>query len=126
MKVVYTEKAPKPVGPYSQAIVAGNFVFISGQIAINPETGKLEGETAAEQTERVLKNIEQILKACGLTLNHVVKTTIYTTDLSKFGEINSVYGKFFREHKPARVTVGVKELPLGALVEIEAIAVKEI
>jgi 2-iminobutanoate/2-iminopropanoate deaminase len=126
MKVIYTEKAPKPVGPYSQAVEVGNFVFISGQIAINPETGKLEGKTAAEQTERILKNIEQILKACGLTLNHVVKTTIYTTDLSKFGEINTVYGKFFKEHKPARVTVGVNELPLGALVEIEAIAVKEI
>ena len=126
MRFIHTDKAPKPVGPYSQAVEVGNFIFISGQIAINPETGKLEGETFAEQTERVLKNIEAILKGCGLNLNHVVKTTIYTVDLSKFSEINETYERFFGEHKPARVTVGVKELPLGALVEIEAIAVREI
>jgi len=81
MRFIHTDKAPKPVGPYSQAVEVGNFIFISGQIAINPETGKLEGETFAEQTERVLKNIEAILKGCGLNLNHVVKTTIYTVDL---------------------------------------------
>jgi len=126
MRFIHTDKAPKPVGPYSQAVEVGNFIFISGQIAINPETGKLEGETFAEQTERVLKNIEAILKGCGLNLNHVVKTTIYTVDLSKFSEINKTYERFFGKHKPARVTVGVKELPLGALVEIEAIAVREI
>ena len=125
MEFVKTDKAPQAVGPYSQAVKVGNFLFISGQIAINPETGKLEGETVAEQTERVLKNIEAILREAGFSLKDVVKTTVYLKNICDFAEMNEVYAKFFGEHRPARATVEVSNLPLGALVEIEAIAVKE-
>ena len=125
MEFVKTDKAPQAVGPYSQAVKVGNFLFISGQIAINPETGKLEGETVAEQTERVLKNIEAILREAGFSLKDVVKTTVYLKNMCDFAEMNEVYAKFFGEHRPARATVEVSNLPLGALVEIEAIAVKE-
>ncbi len=124
MEFVKTDKAPQAVGPYSQAVKVGNFLFISGQIAINPETGKLEGETVAEQTERVLKNIEAILREAGFSLKDVVKTTVYLKNICDFAEMNEVYAKFFGEHRPARATVEVSNLPLGALVEIEAIAVK--
>ena len=125
MEFIKTDKAPQAVGPYSQAVKVGNFLFISGQIAINPETGKLEGETVAQQTERVLKNIEAILREAGFSLKDVVKTTVYLKKICDFAEMNEVYAKFFGEHKPARATVEVSNLPLGALVEIEAIAVKE-
>jgi len=125
MEFIKTDKAPQAVGPYSQAVRVGNFLFISGQIAINPETGKLEGETVAEQTERVLKNIEAILREAGFSLKDVVKTTVYLKNMCDFAEMNEVYAKFFGEHRPARATVEVSNLPLGALVEIEAIAVKE-
>ena len=125
MEFIKTDKAPRAVGPYSQAVKVGNFLFISGQIAINPETGKLEGETVAEQTERVLKNIEAILREAGFSLKDVVKTTVYLKNMCDFAEMNGVYAKFFEEHRPARATVEVSKLPLGALVEIEAIAVKE-
>ncbi len=125
MRFVQTDKAPKPVGAYSQAVVVGNLVFISGQIAINPQTGKLEGKTAKEQTQRVLNNIKAILSEIGLTEKNIVKTTVYLTDLSNFKEVNEIYGEFFKDHKPARETVEVKALPLGALVEISAIAVIE-
>jgi len=125
MEFIKTDKAPQAVGPYSQAVKVGNFLFISGQIAINPETGKLEGETVAEQSERVLKNIEAILREAGFSLKDVVKTTVYLKNMCDFAEMNEVYAKFFGEHRPARATVEVSNLPLGALVEIEAIAVKE-
>ena len=125
MEFIKTDKAPQAVGPYSQAVKVGNFLFISGQIAINPETGKLEGETVAEQTERVLKNIEAILREAGFSLKDVVKTTVYLKNMCDFAEMNGVYAKFFGEHRPARATVEASNLPLGALVEIEAIAVKE-
>jgi len=125
MEFIKTDKAPQAVGPYSQAVKVGNFLFISGQIAINPETGKLEGETVAEQTERVLKNIEAILREAGFSLKDVVKTTVYLKNICDFAQMNGVYAKFFGEHRPARATVEVSKLPLGALVEIEAIAVKE-
>ncbi len=124
MEFVKTDKAPQAVGPYSQAVKVGNFLFISGQIAINPETGKLEGETVAKQTERVLKNIEAILREAGFSLKDVVKTTVYLKNMCDFAEMNGVYAKFFGEHRPARATAEVSNLPLGALVEIEAIAVK--
>jgi len=125
MEFIKTDKAPRAVGPYSQAVKVGNFLFISGQIAINPETGKLEDEMVAEQTERVLKNIEAILREAGFSLKDVVKTTVYLKNMCDFAEMNEVYAKFFGEHRPARATVEVSNLPLGALVEIEAIAVKE-
>ena len=126
MEFVKTSKAPKAVGPYSQAVKVGNWLFISGQIAINPETGKLEGKNVAEQTERILKNIEAILHEVGFSKNNVVKTTVYLKNIEDFAEMNGIYAKFFEEHKPARATVEVSNLPLGALVEIEAIAVKGI
>ena len=125
MEFVKTSKAPKAVGPYSQAVKVGNWLFISGQIAINPEMGKLEGKTVAEQTERVLKNIVEILREAGFSLKNVVKTTVYLKNIEDFAEMNGVYAKFFGKHRPARATVEVSNLPLGALVEIEAIAVKE-
>ena len=125
MHFVQTDKAPKPVGAYSQAVVVGNLVFISGQIAINPQTGKLEGKTAKEQTQRVLNNIKAILSEIGLTEKNIVKTAVYLTDLSNFKEVNEVYGDFFKGLKPARETVEVSNVPLGALVEISAIAVIE-
>jgi len=124
VEYIKSDKAPKAVGPYSQAVKVGSFLFISGQIAINPETGKLEGKTVAEQTARVLKNIEAILREAGFSKNNVVKTTVYLKDIDDFAEMNRVYSEFFGEHKPARATVEVSNLPLGALVEIEAVAYK--
>ncbi|NPB04904.1 MAG: RidA family protein [Aquificae bacterium] len=124
MEFVKTDRAPAAVGPYSQAVKVGNWLFVSGQIALNPETGKLEGETAAEQTERILKNLKAILEAAGFDLKEVVKVTIYTTDLEEFPKINEVYARFFGDHRPARATVGVCNLPLGAKVELEAVAFK--
>ena len=115
MEFIKTDKAPQAVGSYSQAVKVGNFLFISGQIAINPETGN----------ERVLKNIEAILREAGFSLKDVVKTTVYLKNMCDFAEMNGVYAKFFGEHRPARATVEVSNLPLGALVEMEAIAVKE-
>jgi len=125
VRFINSDKAPKAVGPYSQAVRVGNFLFISGQIAINPETGKLEGETVAEQTLRVLKNIEAILREAGFSRENVVKTTVYLKNICDFKEMNRVYAEFFGDHRPSRATVEVSNLPLGALVEIEAIAVKE-
>ena len=125
MEFVKTDKAPKAVGPYSQAVKVGNTLFVSGQIALDPQTGKLVSDDIKEQTLRVLKNVEAILKAAGFEKTDVVKVTIYTTELEKFSEINQTYEEFFEGHKPARATVGVAALPLGAKVEIEVIAVKE-
>lgn len=122
MKIVYTEKAPKPVGPYSQAIQSVDYLFCSGQIALNPETGDLMGKTAAEQAEFLLQNLNAVLKAAGLNAKHVVKTTIFLLRMSDFQAVNQVYEKFFENHKPARSTVAVSELPKGAQVEIECIA----
>lgn len=121
-KVIKTDKAPAAIGPYEQGIQAGDFLFTSGQIALEPGTGQfLQGEIEME-TERVLKNIEAILHAAGMTLSNVVKTTIYMTDLGCFTRMNQVYEKFFSENKPARATVQVAALPKGAKIEIDAIA----
>ena len=115
--------APAPVGPYSQAIKAGNYLFLSGQIGIDPSSGKLK-ETLEDQTLQCLRNIEAILRSAGLGKENLVKLTIYMTDISKFKDVNALYEEFFKEvdPKPARVTVGVKELPLNAQIEIEALA----
>ncbi len=124
-KELKTTGAPAPVGPYSQAIDTGNLIFISGQIGIDPSMGSLvEGLEA--QTKRALLNILSILESAGLGKENLVKITIYTTDISKFGTINTLYEDFFKdiEPKPARAVVGVKELPLNALIEIEAIALR--
>lgn len=123
-KTVNTPLAPQAIGPYSQGIETNDFVFFSGQIAINPQTGKLDGDDFASQTQRVLKNIEALLSAQGMTAANVVKTTVFITDMSKFSEVNAEYAKFFSSAPPARSCVAVSALPLSALVEIEIIAAK--
>lgn len=123
MKVIHTEHAPAALGPYSQAIEAGDFLYLSGQIGIDPATGKLAGETAAEQAERIAENIEAILEAAGLSMKNVIKTTCFLADIGDFASFNEVYAKHFIS-KPARSCVAVKDLPAGALCEIEAIAAK--
>ncbi|HEX5131771.1 MAG TPA: RidA family protein [Candidatus Krumholzibacteria bacterium] len=121
---LHSVHAPQPIGPYSQAMRAGDFVFISGQLGIDPEVGKITGKTAAEQAEQVLKNIRAILTAAGLTSDHVVKTTIFLTDMNDFGAVNEVYGDFFHDQPPARSTVAVAGLPMNARVEIDVIAMR--
>jgi 2-iminobutanoate/2-iminopropanoate deaminase len=120
--IIKTDKAPSAIGPYEQGILVGDFLFTSGQIALEPGTGQfLQGEIEME-TERVLKNIEAILQAAGMTMNNVVKTTVYMTDLGQFTRMNQVYEKFFSASKPARATVQVAGLPKGAKVEIDVVA----
>lgn len=121
---LHSVHAPQPIGPYSQAMRAGDFVFISGQIGIDPATGKIAGETAAEQAQQVLKNIRAILTAAGLNASHVVKSTIFLADMADFVKVNEVYGEFFRDDPPARSTVAVAGLPMNARVEIEVIAMR--
>jgi reactive intermediate/imine deaminase len=121
---LHSVHAPNPIGPYSQAIRAGDFVFISGQIGIDPEVGKIAGTTAAEQAAQALKNIRAILTAGGLSADLVVRTTIYLASMDDFSAVNEVYGKFFDGTPPARSTVEVSRLPMDALVEIDAIAMR--
>lgn len=121
-EIIFTEKAPKPVGPYSQAVKAGGFLFIAGQIPINPETGALvEGDIRA-QTRQVLENVKAIVEAAGGSLNDVVKVTVYLRDMGDFGAMNEVYSEYFSDSKPARAAVEVSNLPKGAAIEVEAIA----
>ena len=122
-KAMATTKAPGAIGPYSQAIEANGMVFISGQLPINPETG-LMPETVSEQTEQSMKNLQAILETAGCTFDNVVKSTCYLADMSYFGEMNTVYAKYFTGDCPARAAFAVKELPKKALVEIEMIAAK--
>lgn len=124
MQVIHTKNAPKALGPYSQAIVAGAMLFCSGQIGINPETGELVNSSIEAETEQVMANIENILHEARFGRMHVVKSTIYTTDLAYFDTINEIYGKNFIYDKPARSCVQVAALPKGARVEIEVIAYK--
>jgi len=123
-KVVNTENAPKAVGPYSQAILSGNMLFVSGQIPIDPATGKFVEGGVTEQTEQVLKNMGAILEEAGFDFTNVVKCTCLLADMQYFAEMNTVYSKFFTENPPARAAFAAKGLPLGALVEIECIAIK--
>jgi 2-iminobutanoate/2-iminopropanoate deaminase len=123
-KVVTTDAAPKAIGPYSQGVDTGSLVFVSGQIPLDPATGQLLAGTIAEQTERVLKNIEGVLKASGLGMNNVVRTTVYLVDLGDFAAMNEVYARHFPKDPPARSTVQVAALPKGARVEVDAIAVR--
>ena len=123
IKQIATSKAPAALGPYSQGISTGNLVFISGQLAIDPATGKLLEASIGEQTNLIMRNIEAVAQEAGTSLNNIVKTTIFLTDLSNFQEVNAAYGSFFTEAPPARATVQVAALPLGASVEIEAVAV---
>ncbi len=121
-KIISTQNAPAAVGPYSQGVVAGNLVFTAGQIPIDPKTGKMiEGDIQA-QTEQVLRNIQAVLEAAGSSLANVVKCTVFLADISEFGAMNEVYGRFFTNNPPARSAFQVAALPLGARIEIEAIA----
>ena len=124
MKAIHTDKAPAAIGPYSQAIEVNGFVFASGQIPIDPATGVFVEGGIQEQTRQALTNAQQILQTAGTDLNHVIKTTVFLSDLANFGPMNEVYAQFFTEPFPARSAVAVKDLPKGALVEIEVIAVK--
>ena len=121
MKKLSTDKAPAAIGPYSQAVITGNLLFSSGQIALDPETGVVVGETIEEQTEQVMKNLGAILEEAGLTYSNVVKTVCFLDDMNDFGAFNEVYGKYFTD-KPARSCVAVETLPKGVLCEVEVIA----
>jgi 2-iminobutanoate/2-iminopropanoate deaminase len=121
-EAVATERAPQAIGPYSQAVWAGDFLFLSGQIPLDPVTGSLKGDTISEQTEQVMENIAGVLEAAGLHFGNVVKSTIYLVDLADFATVNEIYGKRFPAAPPARSTVEVKGLPRWALVEIEMVA----
>lgn len=121
-KTVNTDKAPKALGPYSQAVITGNLVFCSGQIPLNPETGELNQETIEAATEQCILNLRAVLEEAGSSLEKTVKATIFVTDLANFKRVNEVYAKFFDASKPARACVEVSALPAGAIIEMDAIA----
>ena len=123
-KAIATPNAPAAIGPYSQAVQAGNMLFVSGQIPVDPATGAFAGDDIVTQTKQSLTNVKNILEAAGYTLNDVVKTTVLLADIADFAAMNAVYAEYFNENKPARACFAVKDLPRGALVEIEAIANK--
>ncbi|MGE0616927.1 MAG: RidA family protein [Bacteriovoracia bacterium] len=118
---IFTREAPEPIGPYSQAIKAGGFLFCSGQIPLNPKTNRIEVTDVAAQAKVVMENLGAVLKAAGADYTHIVKTTIFLQDMADFPKVNEVYGKYFDEIPPARSTVQVAKLPKDALVEVEAI-----
>jgi 2-iminobutanoate/2-iminopropanoate deaminase len=120
--VILSAAAPQPVSAYSQAIQSGSLLFLAGQIPLDPQTGKLVSGTIAEETERVIENLRAVLSAAGATLDNVVKTTVYLTNMSDFAAFNQVYARHFTKDPPARTTVAVAALPLGVRVEVEAIA----
>ena len=122
-KIIITPDAPAPIGPYNQAVQAGNMLFISGQVAINPKTGNIESTDIFEETHLVMHNLRAVLHAAGMDFNHVVKTTIFLTDMALFASVNEVYGKYFNGDFPARETVAVRGLPKNLNVEISMIAV---
>ncbi|HKP81575.1 MAG TPA: RidA family protein [Pyrinomonadaceae bacterium] len=119
---IQTENAPAAIGPYSQAIKAGGFVFVSGQVGFDPQTGQFVAGGIAEQTEQVLKNLSAVLEAAGSSLDQVVKTTVFLADMKEFAEMNEVYARYFSEPPPARATVAAAGLPRDARVEIEVVA----
>ena len=121
-KVIYTEEAPKPIGPYSQAIKVGSWLFISGQIPIDPRTGEIVKGSFEDKVKKVLKNIEAIVRAAGGSLRDIVKVTVYLRDIKLFSRFNEVYKEFFKEEPPARVVIEVSALPKDADLEVEAIA----
>jgi len=124
-KIIFTEKAPAPIGPYNQAVLSGNTLYASGQIAINPESGELVTDNINDETTQVMKNIAAILEAAGMTFENVVKSTIFIMDMNNFGAINTIYGSYFNEKTaPARETVQVACLPKNVNVEISIIAVQ--
>ncbi|HHW71930.1 MAG TPA: RidA family protein [Firmicutes bacterium] len=123
--IVHTEKAPAAIGPYSQAVKAGNFLFISGQLGVDMSSGEIPYDCTASQTRNALNNLESIAQAAGTSLKNAVKVTVYLTDMGDFAKMNEVYAGFFPENPPARVCVAVKELPKGVSVEIDAICLCE-
>lgn len=124
-KIVYSAQAPEPIGPYSQGVQAGNLLFISGQIAIRQSSGKLITGTIEEETNQVMQNLAEVLKAAGLGFSHVVKSTIFLKDMNNFPKVNAIYGQYFPEAPPARETVEVSRLPKDVNVEISCIAVSQ-
>ena len=124
-KIITTSKAPAPIGPYNQAVLSGNTLYTSGQIAFNPETGALVLDSIEEETKQVMENLKEVLAAAEMTFENVIKTSIFISDMNNFGKINAVYGEYFNEETaPARETVEVANLPKFVNVEISAIAVK--
>jgi 2-iminobutanoate/2-iminopropanoate deaminase len=121
-RIVRTEEAPQAIGPYSQAVVAGGFVYVAGQLALDPHTGQLVPGDVRIQTKRVMENIKAILEGAGSSLARVVKTTVFLRDLNDFGVMNEIYGSYFQEDPPARSTVQVAKLPRDGVVEIEVVA----
>lgn len=124
-QIIATDRAPLPVGPYAQAVQAGNMVFISGQIPLSPETGLLAGPDLISQTRQVFANLQAVIEACGCTVSQVVKTTVFMIDLDEFSDFNKLYVEWMGSHTPARSTVQVAALPRGVRIEVEAILVKE-
>jgi 2-iminobutanoate/2-iminopropanoate deaminase len=123
-KVISTKNAPEAIGPYNQAIKAsGNFIYTAGQIALNPETGEMVGETIQEQTHQAIKNIQAVLQAAGADLKNIIKTTVILNDMNDFVAMNEIYASYFSEEPPARATFGGCKLPKAALVEMECVAV---
>ena len=123
-KIIATDKAPAAIGPYSQAIQAGDFLFASGQIPLDPKTGQMAEGSIEEQAKLVLENVKNVLESAGFTMQQVVKTTVFVTSIDNFAPVNGVYGQYFAENPPARSFVAVKELPKNAQVEIEVVAWK--
>ncbi len=124
-KIHFTENAPKPIGPYSQAVEANGFVFFAGQIPLDPKTGDVVTGSVADQAKRVMQNISAVLTSADLTFDHVVKTTIYLTDMADFTAVNEVYGQYFKSAAPARTTIAVSALPKAVKVEIEITACRK-
>jgi 2-iminobutanoate/2-iminopropanoate deaminase len=121
-QVILTDRGPKPIGPYSQAVRTNGFLFVSGQVALDPKSGEFVGTDIRQQTERVLENLKAILEAAGVSLSHVVRTTVFLKDLNDFAAMNEIYARYFTAAPPARSTVQAARLPKDALVEIDVIA----
>ncbi|GAB2786608.1 RidA family protein [Rhabdobacter roseus] len=121
-RIIRTDQAPTPVGPYSQAVEANGFLFVAGQVGLNPATGKLVEGGIEQEVPQIMKNIEAILKAAGTDLTHIVNTTIFMKDLKQFGTVNELYSRYFSQNYPARTTVGAAELPAGGAIEIAVVA----
>lgn len=123
-QIIHTEKAPQPIGPYSQAVQFGNMLFVSGQIALDPATGELKTDSLEEETTLVMKNLKEVLSAAGFGFEHIIKTSIFLSDMALFNEVNAIYAQSFESDFPARETVAVKGLPKGVNVEISVVAGK--
>ena len=124
-KIIYSEKAPKAIGPYSQAVKIENFLFLSGQIGLNPKTNKLENENLQSELEQIMKNITSILNKANMTIENIIKTSVFMKDLNSFSDFNNIYKSFFKEKFPARETIEVSKLPMDARIEISIIAYKK-